>query len=123
MTVYDGQRHPCDAALLSRGTTEQVYLLLRVALAQLLVTVPGESAPLLLDDTTVQCDAVRTAAVLELLHRLSADRQIVVFSQELGVVEWARRNLTDRDRLVELDPGDLLGPETVEPFAGGAVAA
>lgn len=109
VTVYDRQRQACDAALLSRGTTEQVYLLLRVALAQLLVTAPGESAPLLLDDTTVQCDAARTAAVLDLLHLLSADRQIVVFSQELAVVEWARRSLTERDRLIELDPGDLLG--------------
>ena len=109
VTVYDGQRHLCDAGLLSRGTTEQVYLLLRIALAQLLVTAPGESTPLFLDDVTVQCDPVRTNAVLQLLHRLSADRQIVLFSQEVGVTEWAQQHLSDRDRLVELDPRSLLG--------------
>ena len=109
VTVYDKQRRPCEAGLLSRGTTEQVYLLLRVALAELLVTTPKESAPLLLDDVTVQCDVLRTAALLGLLQRLSADRQIVMFSQETSVLEWAHENLLVRDRLIELDPGDLDG--------------
>ncbi|MGZ3147408.1 AAA family ATPase [Lentzea chajnantorensis] len=90
-----------QASRLSLGTAEQVYLLLRVALAQHLATEP---CPLLLDDVTVQADDTRTRAVLDLLLRLSADRQIVVFAQETVVVEWAREQLGDRDVLHQLTP-------------------
>jgi len=92
------------ANLLSHGTAEQVYLLLRMALATHLTTVPREVCPLILDDVTVQCDAVRRRAVLEVLHETSADRQIVLFSQEAEVLVWARANLCPpRDSVVELD--------------------
>ncbi|PWK79410.1 AAA domain-containing protein [Lentzea atacamensis] len=90
-----------QASRLSLGTTEQVYLLLRVALAQHLAT---EACPLLLDDVTVQADDARTRAVLDLLLRLSEDRQIVLFAQETAVVEWARERLGERDVLHQLMP-------------------
>jgi exonuclease SbcC len=90
-----------QASRLSLGTAEQVYLLLRVALAQHLATEP---CPLLLDDVTVQADDARTRAVLDLLLRLSADRQIVLFAQESAVVEWANEHLGERDVLHELSP-------------------
>ena len=88
-----------QASRLSLGTAEQVYLLLRVALAQHLSTEP---CPLLLDDVTVQADDVRTRAVLDLLLQLSADRQIVVFAQDAVVARWARERLGERDALHEL---------------------
>lgn len=90
-----------QASRLSLGTAEQIYLLLRVALAQHLATEP---CPLLLDDVTVQADDARTRAVLDLLLRLSADRQIVLFAQETAVVEWARERLGERDVLHQLMP-------------------
>jgi hypothetical protein len=90
-----------QASRLSLGTAEQVYLLLRVALAQHLAT---EACPLLLDDVTVQADDARTRAVLDLLLRLSEDRQIVVFAQEAAVVEWAEERLGERDLLHQLTP-------------------
>ncbi|WP_434447997.1 AAA family ATPase [Lentzea sp. E54] len=90
-----------QASRLSLGTAEQVYLLLRVALAQHLAS---ESCPLLLDDVTVQADDVRTRAMLDLLLHLSADRQIVLFAQEAAVVEWARERLGERDVLHQLTP-------------------
>lgn len=87
---------------LSHGTTEQIYLLLRVALAEHLVTT-DEPAPLLLDDVTVQSDDERTVAILSLLAELAAERQIVLFSQEAVVRDWARDNLAEPgQRLVEL---------------------
>ena len=94
-----------DAHLLSHGTTEQLYLLLRVALAQHLASV-DETAPLILDDVTVQSDAARTRAILDLLHRVSQERQVVLFSQEDEVAEWARERFTDdQDMLTTLpDP-------------------
>ena len=93
-----------NAALLSHGTTEQIYLLLRVAMARLL-TKPGEICPLLFDDVTVNCDTKRQVAILNILHSVSSEQQVILFSQESETLEWARENLLkDRDRLVELDP-------------------
>jgi uncharacterized protein YhaN len=82
-----------SADRLSHGTAEQVYLLLRVALARHLVT-EGATCPLLLDDVTVQADGKRTIAILELLHELSKDQQVIVFSQQQHVADWANQSLT-----------------------------
>ena len=91
-----------SALLLSEGTREQIYLLLRVAMAQQLATT-GETAPLLLDEVTVQADAERKQQLLGVLHELSAERQIILFTHDDDVVGWAARALTgSRDRLVEL---------------------
>jgi DNA repair protein SbcC/Rad50 len=93
-----------DASLLSHGTAEQIYLLLRIALAQALAR-DGRVCPLLLDDVTVHADAERSVAVLELLLRASAERQIVLFTQQSEVRDWARTRLTGpRDALIELAP-------------------
>ena len=74
-----------SAALLSQGTAEQVYLLLRVALATHL-TQAREVCPLVLDDVTTQSDRQRSLAILELLHEISRERQIVFFTQEDDVL-------------------------------------
>lgn len=91
-----------NAAYLSQGTTEQTYLLLRLALVEHLDT--RETMPLVLDDVTVQCDRHRTVALLALLGEIARERQVIVFSQESGVLEWARDNLDEAsgDRLVRL---------------------
>jgi exonuclease SbcC len=90
------------ATALSHGTAEQIFLLLRVALAEHL-TKPGEICPLLLDDVTVHCDSARTLAILECLHVISAERQVVLFTQEDLVVAWAEDNLdAPQDALIRL---------------------
>lgn len=92
-----------SATVLSHGTTEQLFLLLRLALAQHLTTT-DEKAPIILDDITVQSDAERTAAALDLLHELSAEHQVILFSQEEEVLRWAERRLSSNtDRLVRLE--------------------
>ena len=97
-----------DAPLLSHGTTEQIYLLLRVAMAGLLTRASGESCPLLLDDVTVHCDPTRQSAILNLLHAISRERQIILFSQEPETLTWAQQCLQETvDRLVELDPSGI----------------
>jgi DNA repair exonuclease SbcCD ATPase subunit len=89
--------------LLSHGTAEQIYLLLRIAMAEHLTTT-GESCPLLLDDVTAQCDEEgRKQAVLDLLHALSRERQVVLFTQEREVLRWAEEKLSpEADRLIRL---------------------
>ncbi len=79
---------PRDADRLSIGTVEQVYLLLRVALAEQLVR-EGESCPLLLDDVTVHADAERTSRMLDVLLAVAARHQVVLFTQQEEVRRWA----------------------------------
>jgi uncharacterized protein YhaN len=91
-----------EARLLSQGTAEQVFLLLRAALIKYL-TDGKDRCPLILDDVTVQADATRTVAILELLHGLSAEQQVILFAQEPAVANWASTALREPDdRLVEL---------------------
>jgi uncharacterized protein YhaN len=93
-----------QAELLSYGTAEQVYLLLRAALADHL-TSGHDRCPLLLDDVTVHADPARTRDILDLLLQMSKERQIVLFTQEEQVAAWAREHLTGpHDKVVEL-PG------------------
>ena len=91
-----------DARLLSEGTREQVYLLLRVAMAEHLVTT-AETAPLLLDEVTAQADPDRKRQVLDVLRAVSADRQVVLFSHDAEVLAWADTSLSGpRDRVIRL---------------------
>jgi DNA repair protein SbcC/Rad50 len=106
--VRDAEGRWRDASVLSHGTAEQIYLLLRVAMAEVLTPV-GASCPLLLDDTTVHSDSDRTLAVLDVLHEVSADHQVVLFTQEQDVLAWARESLGERDRLGLLGAGDGAG--------------
>ncbi len=92
------------AALLSHGTAEQIYLLLRLALARHLVA-DGEVCPLLLDDALAAGDAARKQALLDSLHRISAGTQVILFTHEEDVRAWARQRLSGpRDALTELAP-------------------
>lgn len=104
-----------DARLLSEGTREQIYLLLRVAMAEHLVTT-AETAPLLLDEVTAQSDPERKLRMLDVLHALSADRQVILFSHDAEVMEWAALSLRQpRDRLVRL------GTPAATPLAEAAI--
>jgi uncharacterized protein YhaN len=95
-----GRWRPVDR--LSAGTADQVYLLLRVALAQHLAAT-GETCPLLLDGVTAQADGARTTEILDLLLDLGAERQVVLFTQEDAVLRWAHAHLDgDRHRVREL---------------------
>lgn len=100
VTETTGQVRQADR--LSLGTTEQIYLLLRVTLSQVL-SGGAETAPLIFDDVTTQSDNTRTVAVMELLHELSAEHQVILFTQEDEVVEWAQQHIDpNRDKIIQL---------------------
>jgi exonuclease SbcC len=107
-----------NARLLSEGTREQIYLLLRVAMGEHLVTT-GERAPLLLDEVTAQSDGDRKRQLLDVLHRLSGERQVILFTHDDDVVSWADGALHEPDdRLVRLAAPSTVIPvpiTTVEP--------
>jgi len=96
-----------QAALLSYGTAEQVYLLLRLAMTEYLTT-PGEVCPLILDDITVQSDSRRKKRILDTLKIVSQTRQVIIFTQEDQVYDWACENLKEPEGwIVDLVPATV----------------
>ena len=90
------------AQLLSHGTAEQVYLLLRLALSRHL-TREDEVCPLILDDVVSASDAPRKRVMLETLLAISESTQVVLFTHEDDVREWARERVAKPlGRLIEM---------------------
>jgi uncharacterized protein YhaN len=75
--------------LLSKGTVDQLYLALRLAMVQSM-SENGESIPLLLDDPFANYDDHRLERTLELLARLSAQNQVILFTCREDVVRAAQ---------------------------------
>lgn len=100
-----------DARQLSHGTAEQVYLLLRVVLAERLATT-GETCPLILDDVLVQSDRARKRSLLEAIASISRGRQVILLTQEEEVLRWAQENVVAPNRVLEL-AGPLTGRTTI----------
>ena len=98
----DGRWQPAE--LLSHGTAEQVYLLLRFALARHLAS---QACPLILDDAVAASDSQRKQELLETLLAMSESTQVILFTHEDDVCAWARGRLADeRHRLIELNGPD-----------------
>lgn len=91
-----------DAALLSAGAADQLYLAVRLAICELVL--PAEqAAPIVLDDALANFDDERCAAALRYLKELGRQRQILLFtchSREAaffaGDGEVSVRRLTER---------------------------
>ena len=97
MTVRtpDGELRP--ASQLLHGTIEQIYLLLRVAVADQ-ITLANETCPLILDEVSVHSDPERTRRMLDTLKAISEETQVI------EVLDWVREDLTSsRDRLIQLN--------------------
>ena len=128
--VRDSRGDWRDANLLSHGTTEQVYLLLRMALCRHLV-VDGETCPLILDDPFSACDDDRQRLILDTLLAISDSVQVIVFTHDAGARDWAFRHLSPRNnsQVVELQradrdrsPSECLGTRIANRFRGGQLS-
>ena len=67
---------PHSALYLSKGTVDQIYLAVRLAVCDLCLP----DAPLVLDEALAAFDDVRAKRALELLQELAEQRQILLFS-------------------------------------------
>ena len=65
-----------EALWRSDGTVDQLYLALRLAVAEALT----EQAPLILDDALVRFDETRMEAALSLLSRMAEGKQVLLFT-------------------------------------------
>ena len=124
--VRDAQGHWRLADLLSHGTTEQIYLLLRMALCRRLVA-DGETCPLILDDPVSACDSRRRQSILETLLAISASTQVIVFTHDDDILDWGHRHLREHgNKVIELANPDAtessseqLGTRIANRFRGG----
>lgn len=86
LVVLDRAGGRCRTSELSRGTAEQLYLALRLALAGDFA-VRGVPLPIILDDVLVNFDPDRARAMAEALARKAADQQVVLFTCQPTTVE------------------------------------
>jgi uncharacterized protein YhaN len=87
-----GGVEPIAAGLpLSRGTLDQLYLSLRLALVDHLES-GGEPLPLFLDEVFAHWDEERTGRGLDILQRIAKTRQVFLFTCH----ERLRDRLDDR---------------------------
>jgi DNA repair protein SbcC/Rad50 len=82
--------------LVSHGTRDQVSLLLRLAIAEVL-SGAGEEVPLLLDEPLLSADPQRRATALRFLWNLSATHQVVLSTADPTVV-WELEEVCDGER-------------------------
>ncbi|MCZ0872017.1 AAA family ATPase [Peribacillus sp. AS_2] len=95
----------------SRGTAEQIYVSLRLALAD--HTFENDSFPLIIDDSFVNFDAERTKRMLELLKKVSKKRQILFFTCHRYIMEHFSENQVIRlsSPVLRQNMNDLIIPE------------
>jgi len=84
------QLHSTPQKNLSKGTVDQIYLALRLALVTCL-SAEGERVPMLLDDPFANYDDARLAQALSLLAELRELPQILLFTCRDDVADTARR--------------------------------
>jgi len=70
---------PRNILSLSRGTLDELYLCLRLAICETVLD-GEESVPLVLDDVFAFCDDIRLARMLSYLKELAQKRQIILFT-------------------------------------------
>ena len=98
VAMANGRWRPAE--VLSHGTAEQVYLLLRLALTSHLTS---QSCPLILDDALAASDRQRKHDLLETLLAVSESTQVILFTHEEDVCAWARERLvSEPHKLTEL---------------------
>ncbi|MBQ4641635.1 MAG: AAA family ATPase [Oscillospiraceae bacterium] len=75
-SAAEGENTLCSSLWRSDGTVDQLYLALRLAVAEELTP----TAPLVLDDALVRFDDTRMAAALEILKKEAQTKQVILFT-------------------------------------------
>lgn len=88
LIVKDKLDRNIEVEQLSRGTIEQLYLCLRLALSRHLGV--KESFPLLIDDAFSHTDLARRGRFLPILQAAANVQQIILFTWEEPSTEWSR---------------------------------
>jgi len=79
VTVDSDTGDTVGAGLLSAGTADQIYLAMRLALAEI-VGKPGETLPIIMDEAFSQFDDNRLVKALEYIKEKSIHTQVLIFT-------------------------------------------
>lgn len=90
--------------VLSGGTSDQLYLAMRLAMAEILAP-EGESLPVFLDEVFSQFDDARTARTVRYLFEEYGDRQVLLFTCKERELETVREICGNGFNLLTLDKG------------------
>ncbi len=113
--VDDQQGRTLDVDVLSRGTREQLFLALRLAVV-VEFSRRGASLPLVLDDLLVNFDAARARAAARLLCELAGgEQQILFFTCHEHIVEMFRALDADIRQLPDRAVGEFRVVEEPSP--------
>lgn len=90
---------PIGSAYLSRGTAEQLYLAMRLALSD---AVSGQmKLPILLDDLFVNFDYTRMTGALSVIHKVTKQHQVIMMTCHEHVAK-AAQNMINGTQIVQL---------------------
>ncbi len=90
LRVAENDASPTRSILeLSGGTLDELYLSVRLALCEALLT---KEVPILLDDAMINFDDTRMTRMLKFLEKLAKERQILVLSCHLRETKFAKEN-------------------------------
>lgn len=84
------RKEKVQTELLSTGTRDLIYLMLRMGIAQIMSN-SGEKLPLLLDDPLVEFDYLRQQASLDFIQKLSEQTQILLFTKDQNILNWFKQ--------------------------------
>lgn len=87
---------------MSDGTTDQLYLALRLASLEAYLE-NNEPMPFIVDDILIKFDNERASAALEVLGEISEKTQLVFFTHHRHLVELAKSKLGSAVRIHSLD--------------------
>lgn len=82
------EKSAVEPSSLSVGTVDQLYFALRLSCADLLSA--GRKLPVILDDPFMSFDRGRLDKALDVLKLLAADTQILLFTHDPYILDWAR---------------------------------
>ena len=87
---------------LSRGTLQQIYLALRLAMVDQVEGEDAERLPLFMDEMFVNWDPSRTGRGMAVLREIGQGRQVFLFTADPA---WAERTSAQADAVVVATPG------------------
>ncbi len=100
-----GNGSTINVANLSRGTKEQLYMALRLAMVQMFQE-RGVILPVILDDPMVNFDRERTSRYFRILHRAASNHQFIYLTCHRKIVEMAHSY--SNVHVMELDTNELI---------------
>ncbi len=86
---------------MSDGTSDQLYLALRLAALELHME-GGTTLPILADDLLINCDNERAASSLKAFARIGSKTQVLYFTHHRHLIEVARRASENRVNVIEI---------------------